>query len=111
MLIAPLRAWSRHTSTVDRTRPIERDPEVLWRSTLRGVLVAAPGADEPVLLTTPGDAVWDALDAPCRFADLVAGLAHRFVAGETQIAADIEPLLDELLAMGVIRFSAQPEPA
>jgi hypothetical protein len=47
----PERTWCRH-------------PEVLWRSTARGVVVLVPGATAPSLVTGRAREVWLRLDRP-----------------------------------------------
>jgi len=81
---------------------LSRAPSALARRTLRGVLIAAPGAEEPVLITTPGDAVWELLDRPQSRPDLIATLAAAYDEAPTTIAADIDPVLDLLVATGAL---------
>lgn len=81
---------------------IRRHPGTLWRSTARGVLLHSPSGAEPVLLTSPGDAVWAALADPVRVDRLVELLAETFATAPDAVASDIGPVLDRLLALGAI---------
>ena len=94
------------TAGVDRGRAFERDPDTLWRSTVRGVLLKPGSRREPMLLTTPGDAVWRTLAEAQTVASLVAALADEFAAPAERIEADIEPVLDELIGCGAIRYTS-----
>ncbi len=85
------------------TAPVlARAPGVLWRRTMRGVLVAAPGRPDPVLVTAPGDAVWDLLAIPRSRDDLVSALAGSFDAEPARIEADLAPVLSALLDHGAL---------
>lgn len=95
------------TVALDPTLPgagtrLRRSDAALSRRTPRGVLISAPGAAEPVLITTPGEAVWSSLEAPCSRAELVATLAEAFGEDATVVATDIDPVLEALLAIGAV---------
>ena len=81
---------------------LRRADGTLSRRSLRGVLISAPGADEPLLVTTPGEVVWSLLEEPSSRAELVAALADAFGEDPTVVAADIEPVLKSLLAVGAL---------
>ncbi len=81
---------------------LARAPGVLWRRTLRGVLVAAPGEEEPLLVTAPGDVVWDLLEQPRTREELVDALARSFDAEPGRIESDLAPVLAALLERGAL---------
>ena len=77
--------------------------DVLWRRTLDGVLIRRPpAAAEVVKLAGTGSALWDALSDPIRFADLCEVLAGLHDVGAQTIAADIEPVVEDLAERGVV---------
>jgi Coenzyme PQQ synthesis protein D (PqqD) len=81
--------------------PIRR-ADVLWRDTLDAVLVRPPGADEVVKLAGTGRALWAALEEPLIFADLCDVLAETHDAETAAIAADLLPVISDLMARGVL---------
>jgi hypothetical protein len=85
---------------------IRRSRANLWRAGDFGVVVLGPSADDPVTLDGTAVAVWEALAVPTSRDDLVAGLAHRFGADAARVAADVEPLLDRLDALGVVEIES-----
>lgn len=76
--------------------------EVLWRSTLGGVLVRVPGADEVVKLAGTGAAMWAELASPRSFGDLCAALAVSHDADAERIAADLRPVVADLADRAVV---------
>jgi hypothetical protein len=83
-------------------RIVSRRPGVRWRQSVRGVLLHTGAMDDPVLVTSPGDAVWAELERPCSVEGLVAAMADRFAGDRVLIRADIETLLASLETLGVI---------
>lgn len=81
---------------------LERAPAVLWRRTLRGVLISVVGEEEPFLLTAPGDAMWAMIDRPMTRTELVDLLAASFDAPARTIAGDVEPVLQILVDRGAL---------
>jgi hypothetical protein len=81
---------------------LARRPDALWRRCLDGVLVFPEGAAEPQLLTSPGDAIWDLLDQPIAFGDLLGHLQRRFTGSDEEIAADTDGFLRAAEAAGVV---------
>ena len=79
-----------------------RRDDVLWRRSLDAVILLPSGADEPVTLPDTGAIVWDLLEEPATFDDLVATLAEVYGAEAGVIAADITPLLAELQSLGAL---------
>ncbi len=84
---------------------LSRAPGVLWRNTMRGVLVSTPSATEPLLLTTPGDVLWSVLATRHTRDELAANLAQQFSTSAEQVRADIEPVITRLLGVGAITAS------
>ena len=82
---------------------LERVPAVLWRRQLDGVLVLAPGAEEPIQISVPGDALWLLLAEPSTIHELAEDLADLYGTDESVIRADIQPALAALLNAGAIR--------
>lgn len=93
-----------------------RRGDVLWRSTLDGVLVRRPvppdrvaDAEPEVLrLTGTGVALWHALAAPVAHADLCARLAADHGVDVDTVAADLRTVLDDLVGRGVVVRDEQP---
>ena len=85
---------------------IVRAPGAIWRDGDFGVVVLGTAGHEPVTLAGTGVAVWDALDAPIGRRALVELLARRFAADPVRVARDVEPVLDGLLAEGVLEATA-----
>ncbi len=83
-----------------------RAPGAIWRTGDFGVTVLGTTSEEPVTLAGSGVAVWDALARPRRRVELVEILATRFAADRDEIARDVAPVLDELLAGGVLEVVA-----
>jgi len=79
-----------------------RQPGASWRRSLRGVVVLAPGADEPLTITGSGGEVWDLLDRPRTTEDLVSELSRRFPTDPATIRADVVELLAALASAGAL---------
>jgi Coenzyme PQQ synthesis protein D (PqqD) len=83
------------------TDRLVRSPNVLWRRTLRGV-VLRPVGGKAVMLDGSGWLVWDALAAPATLEELSDQLAAR-TGGEAKIiAADVQPVLDQLVRLKAV---------
>lgn len=90
---------------------IARDQRVLWRRTLRGILVLAPGSGDLKVLAPPGDAVWDALARPISEAELSKQLAERFGVDSSVIESDVRVMAEELRTAGLlidVDFGSRP---
>ena len=74
----------------------------MWRRGDFGVVVLGEGRPEPLTLAGTGVAIWDALDRPQRRRDLVDRLAAEFGADRALVAADVAPVVDDLLRGGVL---------
>jgi len=79
-----------------------RQPGASWRDTLRGVVVLAPGGDEPVTITGSGGVVWGLLDRPRTIEELVSELSQRYPTDPATIRADVVELLAQLASKGAL---------
>jgi hypothetical protein len=79
-----------------------RRADVLWRATLDGVLIRPLGADELTKLAGTGRALWAALDEPATFDEVCERLAAGHDADAASIAADLRPVIDDLVERGVV---------
>ena len=85
-----------------RSPLLVRSPATLRRDGPFGVVLLAPGDEEPRALAGSAVAVWEALAETVSRDDLVADLAAAFGADPATVAADVAPLLDALLASGAV---------
>jgi hypothetical protein len=83
--------------------PMVRRADVLWRRVADGVMIRRRGDDETVVLTGSGVALWSALVAPVSVSDLARQLAAAHGTTPDVVAADIAPVLDDLVERGVVR--------
>jgi hypothetical protein len=79
-----------------------RHPAVLWRRSLDAVLLLPEHAAEPVTLEGTGVALWELLAEPATVAQLAAVLAEAHDADPAVVAADIEPVVAQLAALGAL---------
>ncbi len=89
-------------SDTDAVAVLKRGPDVLARRVLRGVMLSTPDAEEPVVVTSPGDAVWDLIQDPVEEADLVRAVATHFVGDPGEIERDVVALVDQLIELGAV---------
>ena len=80
----------------------KRNPAVLWRSSLDGIVLSLPGELEPVGLTKGGRAVWDRLAEPVPFDVLVDDLAVAHDAEVEAVRSDVRALIEFLASNGGI---------
>ncbi len=80
-----------------------RRADVLWRRVADGVMIRRRGDDETVVLAGSGIALWSVLVAPISMGDLTRQLAATHATTPDVVAADIEPVLDDLVERGVVR--------
>jgi hypothetical protein len=83
------------------TRRFVRSPTVLWRRTLRGV-VLRPVDGEAIMLDGSGWLVWNALASALTLEELGERLAARTAGDAKTIAADVQPVLDEMTRVGAV---------
>lgn len=81
-----------------------RSPQVVWRTTLGGVLLRPLGAAHvrPLLLDGSGSLLWNALASPTSVEALCERLAEATGGDPAVISADVRPVLDELVRAGAI---------
>lgn len=80
-----------------------RAPTCTWRSTLRGVVVAATAEEPAVLVAGAGALVWAALDDEPSEPELVRRcLAATTTADESTVRADVGALLSHLRQTGLV---------
>ena len=79
-----------------------RRADVLWRATLDGVLIRPLGAAELTKLAGTGRALWAVLEEPASFDEVCELLAEIHDADAAAIAADLVPVVDDLVARGVL---------
>lgn len=79
-----------------------RRADVLWRATLDGVLVRPLGAEALTKLAGTGMSLWLELEEPASFEELCDRLAAVHDADSSTIAHDLEPVIADLVARGVV---------
>ena len=79
----------------------QRNPAALWRRSLDGVVLLAPGADEPIVLSGGGPAVWEGLAEPITLDGLVEDLARAHRADLDAVRRDVRSLIDLFAVSGV----------
>lgn len=82
---------------------VQRNPGVLWRRCLDGVLILAEQDEAPTFLGPPGDVIWEHIAYPTLVDDLVDDLAELFTGDRRQIEADVIEYLGLLAAQGATR--------
>lgn len=83
-------------------RSFHRSSKVLFRRHLGGTLLLAPEQAEPLLLDGVGALVWDLLEEPTTFEVLVGDIATAFQRPTSDIAGDINVLLEHLMIVGAL---------
>lgn len=86
--------------------PIGRAAGAIWRAGDFGVVVLGTHDREPVTLAGTGVAIWETLVAPHRRDELVDLLATRFAADRERVGRDVGPVLDALLAGGILEAAS-----
>lgn len=79
-----------------------RSPRVLWRRVADGVLLLAPDAAEPMVVSGSGAATWELLESPLDGDELALRLAALFDTTPEQTYAEIAPFLADLALAGVV---------
>jgi hypothetical protein len=83
------------------THRLVRAPNVLWRRTVRGVVLRPVGGNT-IMLNGSGWLVWDGLASPATLEELSEHLAARTRGKAKIIAADVQPVVDELSRIGAV---------
>ncbi len=87
--------------TVTMTR-FRRRQEALWRRVPDGVIVLQPSGD-PVSVTGPGRALWDALAVGGTRTELARRLSSTFDVEEHRAVEVVDEVLGHLVDLGVVR--------
>lgn len=97
------------------TRRFRQEPAAVFRTLTDGVVVLSliEPDDEPLFLAGPGGDLWAALATPHTLDELAIELSSRYGQPPERIAADIAPVLEDLLAASILVVEpAEPaEPA
>jgi hypothetical protein len=80
-----------------------RDERTLSRSAPDLVVLLGPNGGDPIVLRNTGVALWRSLDRPRTTDELANSLADEFGARHKAVRSDIEPVLAQLSAAGVLR--------
>lgn len=84
---------------------VERNPSVLWRRSLTGVLLLAEGEDAMTKLSSPGDVVWQLIDERRVVEEVVEDLGIIYETDDLQtIRADVLELLEALAQVDMVRL-------
>jgi hypothetical protein len=78
-----------------------RAPRAVWRS-IPGMLVVTVGAAAPLRISGSAPLVWQVLESPGTFDELVERLQHQVDASPGHLEQDVRRLLDELVAQGSV---------
>jgi Coenzyme PQQ synthesis protein D (PqqD) len=79
-----------------------RREDVLWRRSLDAVIFFPTGGSEPVTLAGTGPDVWALLATPASVGELARELARGYDADPRVVEADLAPVLEQLVALGVV---------
>lgn len=89
------------TAPADDSRLV-RAHHALWRAGDFGVIVQGARDATTVTIEGTGAALWDLLREPRTRSEIAGELAASFGVDPGVVAADVEPALDALLALGVL---------
>jgi hypothetical protein len=81
----------------------ERDPRALWRRSGTSVVLAAPDADEIVVLDGTGAVTWRLVADPMGEDELVGVLSDCFGVDAETVRRQVVPFLEKLRAAGAVR--------
>lgn len=80
-----------------------RDPRVLWRDVVDGVVLLPPGVAEPVVLDLPGALLWQQLDTPGTVGQLAERLAAVCREQPSRVADELPATLADLHRRNAVR--------
>lgn len=86
---------------------LRQSSAILTRRVGPEILIAPLDTEGCERLSETAASVWDLLESPRTFSELIATLAHLYSVTPAAIAADVENLIDELLRRGVIERIGQ----
>ena len=89
-------------SGAEAERPTPAPNTVFARLGDHGAVVYDHARSKAILLDATGAEIWQQLDGQSTAAEIVSTLAPHFAADATTIAADVNALLDELVASGFL---------
>lgn len=79
-----------------------RGADVLWRSIPGSAVMLLRAADEVVVLSGTGVALWEELAVPRCLDEVATALAGRYGITPSTVADSLEPVLDELGRRGLL---------
>jgi Coenzyme PQQ synthesis protein D (PqqD) len=80
-----------------------RDERTLFRAAPGVVVLLGPDVGDPIALRGTGVALWEVLDRPQSTEELAKRLAADFTGDTATVRSDIEPVIAQLAAVGVLR--------
>ncbi len=83
-----------------------RSERVLFRNLPDGVVLLSIDGGDPLFLGGSGALLWNLLAEPTGVEEATEILAEAHQADPETVRADIEPVIDELARLGVVRASA-----
>lgn len=79
-----------------------RAPGVLWRRVADEILVLAPAAEDPAVLSAAAAVVWEELETSPLMTELTGSLALAFGRDPDAMRADVERILTDLERLGLV---------
>lgn len=89
-------------------RLVQREPTVLWRRSLDGVVVLGPDAGDPIRITWPGSEIWDLLSEPVSVEEVARLLVERYGGNLEDVRVDTGAVLDRLAEAGAVKVAGDP---
>lgn len=93
-------------SRIEQT--VVRDPDVLSRRTLDGILLLPPRSPEVLLISGAGCAVWELLAEPATAGELAQELAEVYHRSVSDVANDVSRVLQQLADAGALTSAGDP---
>jgi hypothetical protein len=81
----------------------QRDERTLFRTAPGVVVLLGPDKGDPIALRGTGVALWELLDRPQGTEELATRLAAEFAGDTARLRSDIEPVIAQLAAVGVLQ--------
>jgi len=89
---------------ISETTLVSRSSDVLATAVGEEVLMMAVDTGRYFGLDDIASDIWNRLERPCRFADLIDGLAADYAADRATIAQDVRKLLLEMAAQRILQL-------
>lgn len=83
---------------------IQRSESVLTAAVEQELVMMDARSGRYIGLDDIGSVIWQRLETPCKFGQLIDGLVADYDAERAAIAADVRELLTDMAAHGVVRF-------